>query len=217
MNRTEIINGLIADRSLHQYLEIGLDNPDANFTKIVCDNKDSVDPYIQGTHGDGDQGASAETILKHLKFHMTSDEFFEQSRKEYDIIFIDGLHTKEQVMRDIVNSLYHIDMTNGVIVVHDCLPRDEIYQRVPRETSEWNGDVWKAIYSLIQNNGDRLDIDVVDCDYGVGIIGWKNPFGSRKVDSTLIECDYNEVFTNRDTNLNVISTRDFELKYLHIV
>lgn len=217
MNRTEIINGLIQDYGLSTYLEIGLDNPLVNFAKIDCEHKDSVDPYFEGTHGAGDFGASAETILKYLKYHMTSDEFFAQSNKEYDIIFIDGLHTKEQVMKDIENALYHLKASNVFIVVHDCLPRAEIYQRVPRETGEWNGDVWKAIYTLIQKNSDQLKIDVVDCDYGVGIIQWRNPFIRKPINTTLIDCDYDTIFSNRDENLNVISPDSFELNYLHVV
>lgn len=43
MNRTDIINYLIEQNQYVNYLEIGLDNPNKNYTKIKIENKESVD------------------------------------------------------------------------------------------------------------------------------------------------------------------------------
>ena len=50
MVRTDIINFLIEQHGLKTYLEIGLDNPDANFNKVNCRFKHSVDPFYEADH-----------------------------------------------------------------------------------------------------------------------------------------------------------------------
>lgn len=45
ITRTDIINYLIWKQGYRSYLEIGLDDPEPNFTKIRCELKESVDPY----------------------------------------------------------------------------------------------------------------------------------------------------------------------------
>ena len=44
--------------------------------------------------------------LKNLEnFKMSSDTFFEKKRQKYDLIYIDGLHKRKQVEKDLLNSL----------------------------------------------------------------------------------------------------------------
>ena len=57
-----------------------------------------IDPVEGGTH------------------KMTSDEFFYNNNDKFDIIFIDGLHQYEQVIKDVKNSLNCLTK-NGII---DC-------------------------------------------------------------------------------------------------
>ena len=51
---------------------------------------------------------------------MTSDIFFKNNEDKFDIIFLDGLHTYEQTIKDINNAIQSIE-DDGVILVHDCL------------------------------------------------------------------------------------------------
>ena len=60
---------------------------------------------------------------------MTSDEFFSQNKETFDLIFIDGLHIHEQVLKDIDNSLNVLN-ENGVILLHDCLPAKIWHQTI---------------------------------------------------------------------------------------
>ena len=85
-SRSEIINKLISFKNYHSFLEIGCDN-DENFSKINIDNKVGVDPLKGGT------------------LRMTSDEFFKENKNKFDIVFIDGLHTYDQVKKDILKDL----------------------------------------------------------------------------------------------------------------
>lgn len=154
MKRTEIINILIAKFGYKSYLEIGTQDPTSNFELINAKCKVSIDPYPRGE----------------VTFVGTSDEYFESISDDvkYDIIFIDGLHHSDQVLKDIENSLNHLS-DNGTIVCHDCLPTTEKMQERNDHGGEWTGDVWKAIAELRVERID-LDIRVVDTDYGCGII-----------------------------------------------
>ena len=146
--RFDIINKLINSKKFKSYLEIGCQS-DVNFSKIQIENKVGVDPQSGGT------------------LRMTSDEFFSQNKDTFDLIFIDGLHIHEQVLKDIDNSLNVLN-ENGVILLHDCLPAKIWHQTIPQTHSSWNGDVWK---SIVQSR-TREDIDTytIKADQGLGLI-----------------------------------------------
>ena len=67
----------------------------------------------------------------------------------FDLVFIDGLHTYEQVKKDIINSLNCLK-ENGVVLVHDCMPDCMSKQAVPRYRMTWNGDVWSQEELLLE-------------------------------------------------------------------
>jgi hypothetical protein len=101
---------------------------------------------------------------------MTSDQFFAQNAEKFDLVFIDGLHWSEQVIRDIMGSLVCLN-NGGIIVLHDCNPQTafaEAYPPVPGYIGDWNGDVWKAIVHFRQI--PIVDTIVGDFDHGCGII-----------------------------------------------
>lgn len=113
-----------------------------------------VDPNEGGTH------------------RMTSDEFFVQcTNRTFDLIFVDGLHTANQAMTDIINALAVLS-DGGTIVIHDLNPRTEVrqlpYDHPDADRGIWNGDVWKVTMVLRQ----MLDLDlvIVDVDHGVGVL-----------------------------------------------
>lgn len=196
MTRTDIINKIIADNSYQSYLEIGLSNPEKNFLKINCATKESCVPF-DATYNDGYYD---ENLVKQcLTYDMTSDDMFAQmpEDKKYDIIFIDGLHLEEHVDKDIFNSLKHIN-DNGCIVVHDCLPSKEIEQLEERQTSVWNGSVWKSITKL---GIYGIKYIVVDADYGVGII----KKGEMKELPPLSKLKWQDFEKKRDTLMHVVS------------
>ena len=147
-SRTNLIQKLINKQNYKNYLEIGCDN-DENFAKISIENKTGVDPLKGGT------------------LRMTSDEFFKINKDNFDIIFLDGLHTYEQTIKDINNSLKFLK-ENGVIFVHDCLPKKIWNQVVPRLYGHWNGDVWKAI--VHSRTYENVDTYTLKADHGLGII-----------------------------------------------
>ena len=51
---------------------------------------------------------------------LTSDKFFEVNKKKYNFIYIDGMHTKEQIPKDIINSWDSL-LIDGIIWMDDYL------------------------------------------------------------------------------------------------
>lgn len=202
-DRADLINYLIEKRNFKSYLEIGLDNG-ANYKRIQCEHKESVDPYFSDDHNKYDLTFSGELpyeIQSLLTYRLTSDDFFDNNENTYDLIFIDGLHTEEQVGKDIINGLKCLN-DNGLIVVHDCLPRNYEAQVIPRIQGEWNGTVWKAIVELTRQG---LDINVWEGDYGCAII-------SKTTDEKLLHypeksnVEWADFVNYRDKMINVIDT-----------
>lgn len=191
--RTDLLNYLTGKFDLQHYLEIGCQT-NVNFKAINSLNKISVDP---------DPEASA-------KFCVTSDAFFNDlagplgySTNKFDLVFIDGLHTAEQVERDFINAVKYLKL-GGFIVLHDCNPEKEEYARVPRETKVWNGDVFQFATRLFNNNFHTVDID-----HGCGVYRHeKEPLIVKKTTLRWEEFD-----RERKDALNLISWDEFVEKF----
>ena len=150
-SRIDLIKYVIEKNKYKNYLEIGCNSDDV-FNNINIE-KTGVDPVSGGN------------------FRGTSDEFFSQNSKNYDCIFIDGLHVYQQVIKDILNSIKILN-NNGVIILHDCLPKSIGHQRVPRTRYNWNGDVWKAVVEV--RTWKDFETFTILADQGLGIIKRKN-------------------------------------------
>jgi hypothetical protein len=187
MNRLDILNTIAEKIKAKSYLEIGVFTGNV-FNHINIPKKCGVDPNPE----------CVATI------HTTSDIFFENNKETFDLIFIDGLHTEEQVYKDILNSLNVLN-NNGYIVCHDMLPTTKIMQEVPRKQDEWTGDVWKSWVKLRASRSD-LFMCVVDTDYGCGII--RN--GKQSTISVHDELTYENFELNKQYWMNIISINDFK-------
>lgn len=201
MTRLDIIKQIINRFGYKSYLEIGTYRGDC-FRSIKIQDKNGVDP----------NPAWREDSRIYV---MTSDEYFNTllPEKKYDIVFIDGLHDYEQVLKDICNSLKHLTQ-HGTIVLHDCNPPTEWHQRDISKfdgTGKFNGTVWK---SFVEYRSKRKDLSmfVIDCDWGVGIIrcNSKNKFLDFycKDDDDILS--YAWLDKNRKMALNLISPDSFE-------
>jgi hypothetical protein len=182
MNRTDVIQRIIDKKQAKTYLEIGVANG-TNFFPIRARQKIAVDPHFTFS-----RQRKMRWTLKNLhntvaQYHQsTSDSYFARKKPtdRVDVVFIDGLHTYEQSLRDVINSLINLNGT-GVIVVHDCNPPNQAAAypaasskhaaelELPGWTGEWCGDVWRTICYLRSHRAD-LRVFVLDCDYGLGIV-----------------------------------------------
>jgi hypothetical protein len=216
VTRIDIINYLISQYGYKNYLEIGVRDPDQCFNWINCENKTSVDPKAEpfGTP----PGVEYD-------YELTSDNFFRMLDSDklklspktlWDIIFIDGLHTAEQVHRDIENSLNHLSK-GGTIVLHDCSPPNQEYAREDYyavldengEPTPWNGTVWKCVYHLRYNRPD-LVVRTINTDWGVGMIQRGK---SESIPHTNIFYAYDVMHHNRVEHLGLITPEEFLLYY----
>ena len=189
-SRDQIIQETINRKKYKSFLEIGCDQNQV-FSKIKIEKKIGVDPVSGGTIKD------------------TSDNFFKKNIIKFDIIFIDGLHEYDQVKKDINNSLFFLN-DNGVIFLHDCMPRSFIYQAVPRARGIWNGDVWKNIVET--RTKIEIDTYVIHADQGIGMI-LKRPNRNLlqlKVNN-FKKLKYKDFYYNYKKYLNVVYYEDLKI------
>ncbi|MDR1660061.1 MAG: class I SAM-dependent methyltransferase [Desulfovibrio sp.] len=166
---SERLNYLANSRTAASYLEIGVSHGNT-FFKIPLSFKVAVDPAFPFDYLK--QGRSGEVF-----FPVTSDEFFAgltnqnseiyrliepnfiDGKVAFDLIFIDGLHTFEQTLRDFENSL-KFSHDHTIWVLDDTIPFDE-YSAIPDMSSSlakrkkarmkgmpWHGDVFKVIPAI---------------------------------------------------------------------
>lgn len=157
--RWDVCNFLIAKYGYTKYLEIGVRRNDC-FDRVRCETKHGIDPFCDTT------------------FNMTSDEFFENVKGRYDIIFIDGWHSEEQVDRDIIGALSRLNV-GGTIILHDTEPMKEsaagnippgpVVRGAYGGEGGWHGGVWRSFIKL-RCTKPNLFMCVIRCDCGIGII-----------------------------------------------
>jgi len=207
--RYDIINDVIKFYNFKNYLEIGVSDPSECFDRVLCENKFGVDPGFEFPDNP-------------VKYKMTSDVFFEHLDKgnldldpgfRWDVIFIDGLHISTQVLKDIENSLFHLN-PKGFIFLHDCNPESSFMQRedyyVDGQRQPWNGTVWKTIYYLRSHRSD-LQTFTINTDWGVGTIR-RGHFKPITFVNKFYE--YNEMSERRAFDLGLIEYSNFKDLYL---
>jgi len=159
-HHTQLLNALIEKYGLKMYLEIGINNPNGNYNKInlPVQCKVGVDPCLDG--------------VKDNLLPIDSDTFFKMQTDVFDLIFLDGLHHSDQIKKDFENALACLS-DNGFIVIHDVLPENEEGTKVPRDTKQWWGDVYKWAMTVVDY---RLEFKTFNIDNGCMLVQ-KKPIG----------------------------------------
>ena len=186
--RWDLFEQLHKKYNFQTYLEIGCDK-DQLFSKVDISEKVGVDPYSGGN------------------VRKTSDDFFKENTKNFDFIFIDGLHEYNQVKKDILNSLTFLN-NNGFILVHDCLPSSLSSQAVPRYKMVWHGDVWKAIVDLRRDK--KIDIHTCLVDTGIAIIQKKSNTQTLELNKNIKDLKFRDFYENHKNYMRIISYGEFK-------
>ncbi len=225
MNRLEVIQAIINYKRAKTYLEIGVEGGDV-FLKVKARKKIAVDPKILIT-----RKSRLRSILKNFwnisneYYELTSDVFFETKvdlfKHGLDVVFIDGLHTYDQSLKDVGSCLKFLN-EDGVIIIHDCNPlsapaaytanswEDAESLKLDGWTGEWSGDVWKTI-AYLRSTQNNMHVFVLDCDYGLGIITKGIPEDMLKFSKEEIaNLSYEDLEKNRSRILNLKSTDYFK-------
>lgn len=162
----DVLAELSLKREVSRYLEIGVNSGNV-FRRITADYAVGVDPSFCLTY-DVTENKKSISLQR-----CTSDRYFKTTfDKEFDMIFVDGMHTFEYTLRDFYNA-ERICHDNSLIILHDCLPlNEEMVDRVMLRSYErgrgtpyqgmWTGDVWKLI-PILQEYRPDLRLVCLDC------------------------------------------------------
>lgn len=154
------LNKLASALKVGRYLEIGVETG-ITFHQVDCQLKTGVDPKFLFDL------ARSEELNRHgiCEYHeVASDVFFsgrDRGGERYDLIFIDGLHHFDQVMRDFIHSTAHAH-PRTVFLIDDTLPCDvfsamrdqqqalELRSRYSLgfQGNAWHGDVYLFVLLL---------------------------------------------------------------------
>jgi len=226
MNRVELIQSLMKQKCLANYLEIGVFNGHVLF-RIKSTFKIAVDPEFtfDAVRKIGKTFINPYNLFNKY-FSKTSDDFFKEdaqdifAQKKVEIALVDGMHEYEYALRDVENILHYLD-EGGVIIMHDCNPVTREAARSYKEweaagkSGQWNGDVWKTIVHLRTFRKD-IDVFVLDCDHGLGIITKRKPennlnFSIHDINSL----SYEDLHANRKKLIN-LKPADYGYEYFKL-
>jgi hypothetical protein len=216
-NRIRAVQRALDGRVNPVYLEIGVSKGQA-FRRISADEKIAVDPAFKLSERSR-RLADAKARVTHY-FETTSDDFFVSQtdfleERRIDVALIDGLHTYEQVVRDVESTVRYLK-DDGVIFLHDCNPALELIgrraetwedfvaqQKGPLVIGIWSGDVWKSIVYLRSTRRD-LKVAVLKCDTGVGVVRKGSPDSQLAYSPEQIEAlSYADLAADRKRLLNL--------------
>lgn len=156
VTRAEVIQGILSLFDKPNYLEIGVSKGETFFA-INAHHKVAVDPKF------GFDAVKARLDLDNSHFYeVTSDEYFGSIANDgtkFDVIFVDGMHTAEQTLRDINNSIFHLN-EGGVLIIDDTRPPSFLasisnlatFKKVKEFTrssdNSWMGDVFRVVFFI---------------------------------------------------------------------
>jgi len=213
-------------KGLKHYLEIGVFNGHV-FFRVKSTFKIAVDPEFKfdALRKMGKTVINPYNIFNKY-YSKTSDDFFEQdapglfTKNKIDIALVDGMHEYEYALRDVENILDSLS-DDGVIIIHDCNPATKEAARTYDEwkakgmTGQWNGDVWKAIVHLRSLRND-IDVFVLDCDYGLGIVTKRKPENNLNFSlQQIISFTYEDFNANRAQWIN-LKRADYSYEYFKL-
>lgn len=177
--RAQVINGLLALFKSPRYLEIGVSEGETFFA-INADRKVAVDPHFLFSK------ANARRAHSGSQFHeVTSDIYFSKfasQNERFDLIFLDGLHTFEQTLRDFTNSIRFLAQ-NGVIVVDDVVPNSyqaalpdqadafKVKEFTGSTDNSWMGDTFKLVF-FIELFFPTYDFRTISDNHGQAVV-WR--------------------------------------------
>lgn len=177
MQRSDAVQAILDLYEAPSYLEIGVETG-FTFNKVRAARKAAVDIKFLF-----DLDAARTAVAgQDVHFHeCPSDDYFERvvGNDCFDVVFIDGLHTFDQTLRDLLNAIQHL-REGGVIIIDDVLPptyaaslpslAENVAFRKERgiKMIDWMGDVYRLVFfirdylpgfsfaTMVENHGETV-------------------------------------------------------------
>ena len=155
MQRDRVLQGFLDLFKTARYLEIGVD-AGVTFHALGASHRVAVDPQFRFD-------VPEPRVTPTREYHEVPSDVYFGSRSfdapKFDVIYLDGLHTFEQILRDLLNAIECL-ADEGVIVIDDVLPttftsslpnEDDVVMiraLVPSEAADesWMGDVYRVVF-----------------------------------------------------------------------
>lgn len=179
VSRPEFLSQLLSQFDSPAYLEVGV-NEGQTFLPLSARRKVAVDPKFVF------DVAAAKAANDGSEFHeVTSDVYFcDIATREdlFDVIYLDGLHTFEQTLRDFTNSLSFLN-ENGVIVVDDVVPTSyqaglpsqldsfKVKAFLTDADASWMGDTFKLVF-FVESFFPMYELRTIIDNHGQAVI-WR--------------------------------------------
>jgi hypothetical protein len=188
--RSEVVQAFLDLYPDPHYLEVGVSRG-VTLHAVRAARKVGVDPsYKFDPAVEGQAGTEYRTA--------TSDAYFgELSREEmFDVIYLDGLHTFEQTLRDLLSALEHLK-PHGVIIIDDVYPisyaasipdlvaSKRLRRELGIEKAAWMGDVYRLVF-FIQSFCQSLSYAGVAENHGQ-LVAWRAPRPEASIPQRRVE------------------------------
>lgn len=169
VSRREVVQAFLDLFEAPAYLEVGVFQGET-FSPLRAARKVAVDPSFPPGVAERLEREPATEVHR-----APSDAYFGGLCRSdrFDVIYLDGLHTFEQTLRDLLNAVLLLRHP-GVIVVDDVLPDSyaaslremrragQLRQRHPSANGNWMGDVYRLVFfvdSFLQQFRYRMVAD----------------------------------------------------------
>lgn len=176
--RSEVVQTFLNHFDAPRYLEVGVAQG-KTFFNVSAARKVAVDPVFKF-----DPAAQDDPTAEFCQ--IPSDDWFHTQavRPIFDVIYLDGLHTAEQTLRDLMNAVDRLE-PNGVIIIDDVIPCDaaaalpdqdacyEIRDKQGNPSKAWMGDVFRLLY-FIETFMPAWTVKVVEENHGQAVM-WREP------------------------------------------
>ena len=159
MQRFEVNQAILDLFEAPAYLEIGV-HDGKTFHAVKAARKVAVDPVFVFDV----EAAKVAPENRACEYHqITSDAYFSDQLEEgdkFDLIFLDGLHTFDQTLKDLLNAIECLKF-EGVIVIDDIMPssygaslpdleRMKALRQIIGGDGAWMGDVYRLVFFISQ-------------------------------------------------------------------
>lgn len=226
MFRHDRLNSLAEINSAKCYLEIGV-REGATLKKVNVVSKYGVDPLFRFDKQSFFDKPDERVEL----FEVASDQFFAELSPDvkFDLVFVDGLHQFEQVLRDILNAFRHCH-AKSILVVDDTIPTSiaaatrnlsdlgKIMEATCENSKNWMGDVYK-IFPFLHNF--LLELEVATFPRTTTLhpqtVIWQKQGRVRKTERHFFKSPFFESYEDFLLNMQMANIRESEESLFHLL